>query len=73
MKYYKQYKEANAEVCEITKSDARRTLEGWWREDFLDDIFKNEKQFRLYTGYAHVWTQAENGLTPVAGFIGVCE
>ena len=70
MKYYKQYKEAGAEPEEVTKEEAKRTLEGWWRQETLDDIFEQDKGFRLYTAYAEVWTKTEDGMIPMAGFYG---
>lgn len=70
MKYYKQYKEAGAEPEEVTKEEAKRTLEGWWRQEALDDIFEQDKGFRLYTAYAEVWTKTEDGMIPMAGFYG---
>ena len=73
MKYIKQYEEANAKPFEVSKEEARRTLEGYWKPEALDDIFDNEKEFRLFSKFATVWTQTENGLVPMAGFYGVCE
>lgn len=72
MKYFKQYK-GSEEVKEITKEEAKRTLDGWWKEEALKDVFENEKPFRLYTAYAEVWTEDKNRLTPMAGFYGVAE
>ena len=71
MKYYKRFKEADAPTQEVTKEEAKRTLEGWWKDEALDDIFKNEKAFHLWTAFAEVWTKSEDGLVPMAGFIGV--
>lgn len=70
MKYYKQYKEADAEAVEVTKAEAKRTLEGWWAQEALDEIFEQERGFRLYTPYADVWTKTDEGLVPMAGFYG---
>ena len=73
MKYFKRYKNKEVnEHFEVTEEQARLTLEGYWKEDFLDDIFKNKKQFRLYTPFAYIWT-VENGMMPMPGFFGVCE
>ena len=71
MKYYKQYKEDGAEAIEITKGEARHSLDGWWKEEALDDIIKNEKEFRLYTPYVDVWTKTDDGLVPMADFYGI--
>ena len=70
MKYFKQYK-GEDEVKEITKEEARRTLEGWWKDEALEDIFNNDKCFRLFTAFCEVWTMTERGTVPMAGFYGV--
>lgn len=70
MRYFKQYKEDGAVAIEIGKEEAKHNLEGWWKQDALDDIFGNEKEFRLYTPYVDVWTQNEQGLVPMPGFYG---
>lgn len=72
MTYWKMYKEDGATSFEITKDEAKRTLEGYWDEGALNDIFENEKPFRLYTPFAEVETKTENGMMPMAGFYGVC-
>ena len=72
MRYYKQYKEINATPFEITKEEARKTLEGYWIEDAVNDIFENDRQFRLFTSFSTVWTMDENGKVPMAGFYGIC-
>lgn len=71
MKYYKQYKEINAIPFEITKEEARKTLEGYWIKDAVNDIFENDRQFRLFTSFSTVWTMDENGKVPMAGFYGI--
>lgn len=71
MKYFKKYKEANAMTTEITKEEARHTLEGWWTDESLEDIFINERQFRLYTPFCTIWTQDEDGSAPMPGFYGI--
>ena len=71
MKYFKQYKEINAIPFEITKEEARKTLEGHWIEDAVNDIFENDRQFRLFTPFSTVWTMDENGKVPMAGFYGI--
>lgn len=71
MQYFKKYKENEAVVMEITKEEAKHTLEGWWHEDALKDIFENDRAFRLYTAYADVWTKNDEGLVPMAGFYGI--
>lgn len=72
MKYFKQYKEINAIPFEITKEEARKTLEGYWIEDAVKDIFENDRQFRLFTPFSTVWTKDENGKVPMADFYGIC-
>lgn len=71
MKYFKQRKEPEAKEFEITKEEARSTLEGFWKDDALNDIFDNKKGFRLFTPYADVWTVDDKGLVPMAGFYGI--
>ena len=39
LRYYKLYREQNAKAVEITKAEARQTLEGYWAD--LDRIFDN--------------------------------
>ena len=73
MKYFKRYKENGAESFEISKEEARRTLEGYWKLEALDDIFDNEKSFQLWTPFSTVWTMDKDGLVPMPGFQGVCE
>ncbi len=73
MKYFKLYKEPDTKEFEITKEEAKRTLEGWWKQEYLDDIFNNGKAFRLYTPYSEVWTRSDDGLIPMAGFYGIVE
>ena len=72
MKYFKRFK-GKEEITEVTKEKARDTLEGYWKEKFLDDIFGNNKSFRLETSFSEVWTESDDGLVPVAGFYGVVE
>lgn len=56
MKYFKQFK-GKDEVMEITKEQARNTLDGYWKDEWLDDIFDKEKKFRLSTNFSYVWTE----------------
>ena len=72
MKYFKRYKDEE-EATEITKDEARKSLEGWYDPAMLDIIFNEEKGFRLFTAYAYIWTQTEDGLVPMAGFYGFIE
>ena len=72
MRYFKQHKEINATPFEITKEEARKTLEGYWIEDAINDMFENDRQFRLFTPFSTVWTMDENGNIPIAGFYGIC-
>ena len=71
MRYFKQYKEVNAIPFEITKEEARKTLESYWIEDAVNDMFENDRQFRLFTPFSTVWTKDENGNIPMAGFYGI--
>ena len=70
MKYFKRFKEAGAEAFEITKEEAKQTLEGYWKQEALDEIFEQETGFRLFTPYSTVWTQTDDGLVPIPGFYG---
>lgn len=72
MRYFKQHKEINATPFEITKEEARKTLENYWIEDAINDMFENDRQFRLFTPFSTVWTKDENGNIPMAGFYGIC-
>lgn len=69
MKYFKMYKEDGATAEQITKEEAMRILEGWWKKEALDEIFENGTEFRLFTPYADVWTN-KDGKVPIAGFYG---
>ena len=71
MTYWKQYKEQGSKAVEITKEQARETLEGHWAKESLDMIFNEGLGFRLYTPFAEVWTKTEDGLVPMAGFYGI--
>lgn len=72
MKYIKYYT-ATTQPFEITKSEARKTLDGYWKTEALNDIFDNEKMFRLYTPFSVVETRSEDGLVVQAGFFGICD
>ena len=72
MKYFKRFK-GEDEVMEITKEQARNTLDGYWKDECLDEIFENDKSFRLYTPYSEVWTMTEDGAVMMAGFYGFTE
>ena len=56
MRYFKQFK-GKDEIMEITKEQARNTLDGYWKNEWLDDIFDKEKEFRLSTNFSYVWTE----------------
>ena len=71
MKYFKVYKGTNWTHQEVSKEEARKTLEGHYKKEALDDIFDNERGFRLETPFAIVWTQTAEGLVPMAGFYGI--
>jgi len=70
MRYFKQYKDADHSE-EITQDEAKHLLEGWWKEESLNEILNNKKQFRLFTPYVDVWTEDDQGRVPIAGFYGV--
>lgn len=61
-----------SQVEELTKERTRFLLANCYKEEFVNDIIDNEKAFRLQTMTRVIWTN-ENGLVPMAGFIGVCE
>lgn len=71
MKYFIQHKEPDAKAEEITKEKAKSYLEGNWKQEYLDDIFDNGKSFRLWTPFSYIWTKTDDGLEPMAGFVGV--
>lgn len=58
---------------EISKEEARLRLDDNWSKEALDDIFNNNKAFRLYTGWRDIWTVSDDGLVPQPGFYGVCD
>lgn len=70
IKYYKLYKGTQFAPQEVTKEEARKTLEGYYKAEALDDIFDNGKGFRLATAYSEIWT-SKNGFVPMAGFYGI--
>ena len=71
MTYLKQFRDGRETVTEITKEQARHYLEGYWKPEFLDDILNNDRAFRLWTPFSFIWTKDDNGLIPMAGFMGV--
>ena len=73
MKYYKMYKEHGAKAFEVSKEEARSTLEGWWKQDVLDRVFEKELVFRLYTPRSEVWTETDEHEVPIAGLYGICD
>lgn len=58
------------DVMEITKDHARWALEGCYKDDFLRDVFRNDRMFQLKTPYAIYYTMDEQGRVPMAGFYG---
>lgn len=58
---------------EIPKSKARELLSGYWKEECLEDIFNNEKVFRLSTPYRTIWSKTDDGKVLMAGFEGISE
>ena len=69
MKYMKCY-HGTTKYFDITKDEARSSLEGTYKPEFLDDIFENEKSFRLETPYSTIETRRD-GATLKSGFLGV--
>ena len=71
IRYYK--KGIQLAPQEVTKDEARETLEGHYKKEAVDDILDNDKAFRLATPDSVIWTKNEQGLVPMAGFYGICE
>lgn len=71
MKYMRKNKEFKSVAEEIIWEEARLLLEGYWVAESLDDIFENDRLFRLYTPDIDVWTVSDNGMVPMPGFYGV--
>ena len=72
MKYFSSYK-WDGETEEISAEKAKDLLTGYWNEDVLNHIFKDEKVFRLYTPYRYVWSKTDDGKVLMPGFEGVSE
>lgn len=72
MIYKKMYKNTE-ESKVISKEEARQSLDGHWSDEMLNDIFTNGKEFRLFTPWAIIWTETEEGMIPVPEFYGVKE
>lgn len=58
MNYYFKYKAEN-EVEQISKERAKEMLTGWWKDEYLNDLFENNKPFRSWTAFVEVWTDDE--------------
>ena len=71
MRYFSIFKGESA-VEELSKERAKVLLERCYLQNFVDDIFDNDRSFRLETMFRTIWTQTDDGLVPMAGFIGVC-
>lgn len=71
MTYYKLYKGTQFAPQEVAKEKARETLDGYYKKEALDDIFDNNRGFRLETSYSVVGTKDDEGLVPMAGFYGI--
>lgn len=56
MKYLSLVK-GETEVEELTKERARFLLENCYYKEFVDDLFDNNKEFRLQTMTREIWTQ----------------
>ena len=59
MKYFKQYKEPEAKAFEITKEEAKQSLEGYWNQDALNEMFESDTPVKLFTPWAEVWSVKE--------------
>lgn len=59
------------QVEEISKDRARFLLEGAYEKEAVNDIFDNNRSFRLQTMTRDIWTQTDDGLVPIAGFYGI--
>lgn len=71
IKYYKLYKGTQWAPQEVSKEEARKNLEGYYKKEALEDIFDNGREFRLETSYSVIWTKNEQGQVPMAGFYGI--
>lgn len=71
MKYFTRA-HTEQDVAQITKEQAREYLERCYIKEHVDEVIDNGEQFCLWTPFRDIWTEDENGLTPMAGFYGVC-
>lgn len=73
MKYLSTINEGNkiAKVEELSKENTRFLLECYYVKEVVDDIFENNKSFRLDVGLRTIWTKTDDGLVPIAGFYGI--
>lgn len=74
MKYFKRlHVEREEDAIEISKEAARIFLRSAYEREFVDEIIRFEKSFRLVTNYSEFWTKTDDGMIPAPGFYGVCE
>lgn len=59
------------EVEELSKERARFLLEGWYIKEAVDDIFENNRGFRLQIPTREIWTKTDDGLVPMPGYYGI--
>lgn len=59
------------EVEELTKERVRFLLGNVYIPECVADIMDNDKQFRLRTPVRTIWTQTDDGLVPIPGFLGI--
>lgn len=67
MRYFKN----DVTPIEITKTQARNLLTGYWTEKVLDEIFCYEYNFRLNTPYSVIWTMDKHGRIPSRSDYGI--
>lgn len=70
MKYYtKAY--TTAVITEATEEKAREILSGCYARDFVENIFRNHKTFKLPTPFREVWTSEDGTAVPTMSAYGV--
>ena len=71
MKYFAR-KFGEDQVEEISKEKAKWLLEGFYKKKAVKQIFDRDMGFRIQTPWREIWTKTDDGMVPMAGFIGVC-
>lgn len=71
MKYCKMFREPGSEYFEISKEEARQTLEGYYNTDCLDRIFNDGLTFRLPTPFSVLWAETDDGKILIPDFYGI--